>query len=252
MKLKLKTQFDSTPIQANVPVAPPPKTRLTLKLRVPVGMRGDEGSGLDELARNPYEDVLAREEADTAQTSIMREDKQRFERARVQAEARLPPPLPAMALPSTPGAGPGPSTLASRLSLNGALETPNSSAFALGRPLRSQSHIFNTSLWDRPAVLPQTPLTPGTPLGRPGSPFSTVAPPSDALRIKQIRFGGFDIDTWYDAPFPEEYSNLPEGRLWMCEFCLKYMKSEFSSRRHAVSVLCISNDENLADLICCR
>ncbi|EJD49757.1 histone acetyltransferase, partial [Auricularia subglabra TFB-10046 SS5] len=54
----------------------------------------------------------------------------------------------------------------------------------------------------------------------------------DGLRIKVLRFGQWDIDTWYDAPFPEEYSNLPDSRLWMCEFCLKYMKSKFSVGRH--------------------
>lgn len=55
------------------------------------------------------------------------------------------------------------------------------------------------------------------------------------MRIKTIRFGQFDIDTWYDAPFPEEFSNIPEGRLWMCEFCLKYMRSGFQATRHKVS-----------------
>ena len=27
--------------------------------------------------------------------------------------------------------------------------------------------------------------------------------PPNGLRIRKIRFGEFDIDTWYDAPFPE-------------------------------------------------
>ncbi|KAL1739967.1 acyl-CoA N-acyltransferase, partial [Schizophyllum fasciatum] len=51
-------------------------------------------------------------------------------------------------------------------------------------------------------------------------------------RIQCIRFGPYDIRTWFDAPFPEEYSNIPDGRLWICEFCLKYMKSRFSAGRH--------------------
>ncbi|EJF64595.1 histone acetyltransferase [Dichomitus squalens LYAD-421 SS1] len=59
----------------------------------------------------------------------------------------------------------------------------------------------------------------------------SVLPPN-GLRIRKIRFGEFDIDTWYDAPFPEEYAAIPDGRLWMCEFCLKYMKSRFSASRH--------------------
>ena len=60
--------------------------------------------------------------------------------------------------------------------------------------------------------------------------------PPNGLRIRKIRFGEFDIDTWYDAPFPEEYAAIPDGRLWMCEFCLKYMKSRFSAVRHRVSL----------------
>lgn len=53
-----------------------------------------------------------------------------------------------------------------------------------------------------------------------------------ALPISTIRFGAYDIDTWFQAPFPEEYSLVPDGRLWMCEFCLKYMKSRFMASRH--------------------
>lgn len=52
--------------------------------------------------------------------------------------------------------------------------------------------------------------------------------------IKAIRFGEFEISTWYQAPFPEEYSRVPDGRLWICEFCLKYMKGGFQQERHRV------------------
>ncbi|KAL1708174.1 acyl-CoA N-acyltransferase [Schizophyllum commune] len=57
-------------------------------------------------------------------------------------------------------------------------------------------------------------------------------PPGVGQRIQCIRFGPYDIKTWYDAPFPEEYSNIPDGRLWLCEFCLKYMKSRLTAGRH--------------------
>ncbi|PWN41717.1 hypothetical protein IE81DRAFT_272699, partial [Ceraceosorus guamensis] len=53
-----------------------------------------------------------------------------------------------------------------------------------------------------------------------------------AAPIKMIRFADFDIDTWYQAPYPEEYSLVPDGRLWICEHCLKYMKSRFMAIRH--------------------
>lgn len=58
-----------------------------------------------------------------------------------------------------------------------------------------------------------------------------------ASKIRRIRFGKYDIDTWYSAPYPEEYSRVPDGRLWLCEFCLKYMKSGFVADRHEVSCL---------------
>ncbi|XP_050961841.1 histone acetyltransferase KAT7a isoform X7 [Labeo rohita] len=48
--------------------------------------------------------------------------------------------------------------------------------------------------------------------------------------IKSIVFGRYELDTWYHSPYPEEYARL--GRLYMCEFCLKYMKSQTILRRH--------------------
>ncbi|CAG8483328.1 8939_t:CDS:10 [Ambispora gerdemannii] len=49
-------------------------------------------------------------------------------------------------------------------------------------------------------------------------------------KIQKIRFGDWEIDTWFVAPYPEEYS-LHEV-LYICEFCLKYMKSQFVATRH--------------------
>lgn len=53
--------------------------------------------------------------------------------------------------------------------------------------------------------------------------------------IKTIVFGRYELDTWYHSPYPEEYARL--GRLYMCEFCLKYMKSQTILRRHMVRSL---------------
>jgi len=59
-------------------------------------------------------------------------------------------------------------------------------------------------------------------------PNRTVSgPPS---KIKCIQFGKYVIDTFYAAPYPEEYSH--ESRLFVCEFCLKYLPSEFVAYRH--------------------
>ena len=106
-------------------------------------------------------------------------------------------------------------------------ETPSSSSTlppsSSLRPLRSLTHLIPTPT----PALAESPA-PSTP-GPSGSNDST-----GQLRIRTLRFGEWDIDTWYDAPFPEEYNNLPEGRLWMCEFCLRYMRSGFGWERHQV------------------
>ncbi|CAG8638739.1 13012_t:CDS:2, partial [Acaulospora colombiana] len=49
-------------------------------------------------------------------------------------------------------------------------------------------------------------------------------------KIRTIRFGDWEIDTWFVAPYPEEYS--VNSVLHICEFCLKYMKSEYIADRH--------------------
>ncbi|KAJ1978646.1 Histone acetyltransferase [Dimargaris verticillata] len=49
-------------------------------------------------------------------------------------------------------------------------------------------------------------------------------------QIKQIVFGRYVVDTWYLAPYPEEYSCY--SCIYMCEYCLKYMKSEYVAGRH--------------------
>lgn len=48
--------------------------------------------------------------------------------------------------------------------------------------------------------------------------------------IKCINLGNYEIDVWYGSPYPEEYRYLP--KLYICEFCLKYMTSAAVSLRH--------------------
>ncbi|MBW0477605.1 hypothetical protein O181_017320 [Austropuccinia psidii MF-1] len=55
---------------------------------------------------------------------------------------------------------------------------------------------------------------------------------SNLKSIQSIRFGQFEIDIWYQAPYPQEYSLLPNGQLWICEYCLKYFKTGFQFNRH--------------------
>ncbi|KAJ3093187.1 hypothetical protein HK102_003595 [Quaeritorhiza haematococci] len=64
---------------------------------------------------------------------------------------------------------------------------------------------------------------------------STEENPEDAYyvsvpKIKKVQFGAWEIDTWYAAPYPEEYNQQPV--LYICEYCLKYMKSAYMLGRH--------------------
>lgn len=47
---------------------------------------------------------------------------------------------------------------------------------------------------------------------------------------KYIEMGQFEVQTWYSAPYPEEYARLP--KMHICEYCLKYMKSSEMLTRH--------------------
>ncbi|KAG5653382.1 hypothetical protein H0H81_000769 [Sphagnurus paluster] len=176
-----------------------PRIRLRLPTQKGKGKEREE----DEPVKGLFDDILNEEDRDTSKTSITAGDKQRFERSRIIAEEQLVPPLRDSEAPDIP-CTPGPSS----------------------RPLRS--HAFHIS------TIPSS-----MDLGHIASPVPSLATPAPfargdpaSLRIRSIRFGHFDIKTWYDAPFPEEYATIPDGRLWICEFCLKYMKSRFACERH--------------------
>ncbi|PCD33088.1 hypothetical protein AU210_009323 [Fusarium oxysporum f. sp. radicis-cucumerinum] len=53
---------------------------------------------------------------------------------------------------------------------------------------------------------------------------------NNGSEIECIDFGGWEIDTWYAAPYPAEYSI--NRVLYICEFCLKYMNSDYVAWRH--------------------
>ncbi|KAM9134007.1 histone acetyltransferase KAT6B isoform 4-T8 [Pangshura tecta] len=46
-----------------------------------------------------------------------------------------------------------------------------------------------------------------------------------------IEFGKYEIQTWYSSPYPQEYARL--SKLYLCEFCLKYVKSKNILLRHS-------------------
>uniref|UniRef100_A0A3P9LJ75 Histone acetyltransferase n=1 Tax=Oryzias latipes TaxID=8090 RepID=A0A3P9LJ75_ORYLA len=58
-----------------------------------------------------------------------------------------------------------------------------------------------------------------------------TGPPDPQMRCPAvIEFGKFEIQTWYSSPYPQEYSRLP--KLYLCEFCLRYMKSRSILYQH--------------------
>jgi len=48
--------------------------------------------------------------------------------------------------------------------------------------------------------------------------------------INSIELGRYEIDTWYFSPYPEEFAKC--DKLYVCEFCLKYMKKKKTLNRH--------------------
>jgi len=48
--------------------------------------------------------------------------------------------------------------------------------------------------------------------------------------IYRIQMGNYDVETWYWSPYPEEYRNVP--KLFMCEYCLKYMRKRKTLEEH--------------------
>ena len=45
----------------------------------------------------------------------------------------------------------------------------------------------------------------------------------DAKGTKLLEMGHFEMEVWYQSPYPEDYTVLP--KIYICEFCLKYMKA---------------------------
>lgn len=53
----------------------------------------------------------------------------------------------------------------------------------------------------------------------------------DVKGTKYMEMGRAQMEVWYQAPYPEEYTVLP--KIYVCEFCLKYMKAPSVMKRHA-------------------
>jgi histone acetyltransferase MYST1 len=51
--------------------------------------------------------------------------------------------------------------------------------------------------------------------------------------IQCIQMGDYEIDTWYFSPYPQEFCDV--DRMYICEFCLKYMKLGKTYAKHKKS-----------------
>ncbi len=96
------------------------------------------------------------------------------------------------------------------------------------QPTQKDKALFDKTLSESAQALATKSQTTGVP--SPSYPSPSASDPS--ARIPKIQIGDFVIDTWYSAPYPEEYNSL--SILYICEFCLKYMKSELVLQRHMV------------------
>ncbi|CDS00973.1 hypothetical protein [Sporisorium scitamineum] len=188
---------------------------------------GERDAAKSSEEEDPFGGVLEGPDALTLPYKPTPQDTERFQRAQKAAEDKLGGTL--ASLPGTSGSRvirrPGLAAGGSTSSLAASPRHPSSLPPA-DTPV-SGSRISRTQLVPR-----------HSPSGTPGpsqveiTTAASSAETGTASPIKCIRFGGFDIDTWYQAPYPEEYSMVPDGRLWICEFCLKYMKSRFMAQRH--------------------
>lgn len=216
---------------------------LVVKIRVPSGGARKAVEIESEEEKVPYGGIITGADADTTRTTITDSDKDRFQKSLSAAESKLggPPPLlpdydpqlsirgspaPSSSLTNGHGNGHGRDKDADNEAYTPSLSRTTSTP-QLNRGLRDrllQQTVSGSGSFSLSTPGPSTPLPNGNGHG----------PAGMSEKIKRIRFGVFDIDTWYSAPYPEEYQNVPDGRLWLCEFCLKYMKSGFVAERHRV------------------
>lgn len=226
---------DPTPTPATAPVVPRPSTIIKIKLpqamirdrdkkkrkRSPAPLVFEEDEDEDE----PFDGVIKGEDADTTRTAIQEEDKIAFEHSRTAAEVRFVLAFGKIVLNVAPQALLGAKMEREEASSDvGRLDSPAMSIDAT--PMHSGSRALRERvLISATTTAPLMTRTDST----------ATATGVAAEKIKAIRIGKYDIDTWYSAPYPEEYSRVPDGRLWLCEYCLKYMKSGFVAGRHQVS-----------------
>lgn len=56
--------------------------------------------------------------------------------------------------------------------------------------------------------------------------------------IEKIVMGNWEVEAWYYSPFPAEYSDIET--LYVCEFCLSYMRKRRTFKKHKAECTCRS------------
>uniref|UniRef100_T1GHR9 Histone acetyltransferase n=1 Tax=Megaselia scalaris TaxID=36166 RepID=T1GHR9_MEGSC len=61
----------------------------------------------------------------------------------------------------------------------------------------------------------------------------TVSFPSNLLQRcdQYVIMGKYQMKVWYQSPYPDDTTRIP--KMYICEFCLRYQKSEIGIKRHA-------------------
>eukprot|EP01095_Lingulamoeba_sp_RSL-Kostka_P014980 TRINITY_DN6737_c0_g1_i1.p1 TRINITY_DN6737_c0_g1~~TRINITY_DN6737_c0_g1_i1.p1 ORF type:complete len:324 (+),score=78.61 TRINITY_DN6737_c0_g1_i1:95-1066(+) len=76
--------------------------------------------------------------------------------------------------------------------------------------------------------------THGTPVAEEDGQLSALEKQHEEItkvkNIETIELGRYEIDAWYFSPYPEEFAYCK--KLFLCEFCLKYMKKKKTLVRH--------------------
>ncbi|GAA5968272.1 hypothetical protein JCM3765_000869 [Sporobolomyces pararoseus] len=145
----------------------------------------------------------------------------------VEQEAPLPPsrelrthrPVSSNLLESLSSSTSTPSQLVTTINSTVLPSSSSSSSAVLnGNPSLSNPNTITTTISDETFLL-----------------LPTLPPNYTGLPIRPIThliFPPYEIKTWYQAPFPEEYTRTPDGKLWVCESCLKYFRTRFEFDRH--------------------
>ncbi|KAI5474820.1 hypothetical protein MNV49_002374 [Pseudohyphozyma bogoriensis] len=157
----------------------------------------EEEDEMDSEEEEPYGGILDEEERDVGDRAIGEKDKEMFEAARRAVEATKP---------------------------TAEQQYLQTQAQLSGTPLTTQPPSPTSTTFpptpgpSTPSLRPHRTPLPSNPL--PAAPLSPSAPQP----ISKLHFGEFEIKTWYQAPFPEEFASVPGGVLGVCEFCLKYFR----------------------------